>query len=328
VDIKGNELRSAAKALADAATSLQSAVNANASISADRARALVAPVRVAYQALVGLAGAQSSTDLGDFMRSVGVAVVDAQRQLDTASKQYVREIVAGDTESLGAMVQPAVYRLPKVSAAVKFAFESIDSQRVGLIFYSDTETAKSSHQQSIEFEIVAVPPTPEALAAAREAGAPPPLAPRGAPRTFAQIDAPIATRGGPPSAAPRSAAPRSAAPRSAAPRSAAPVSRSRGSEGHSSPQAATRSTRSTSQKSLKKKAMKKKVTQKKAPKKQAMMKKVTKKQAPKTKATKKKATKTKAPTTKPPKTKAPKKKSGRPNSAPAQSSKQRPPRSE
>jgi len=323
VDIKGNELRSAAKALADAATSLQSAVNANASISADRARALVAPVRVAYQALVGLAGAQSSTDLGDFMRSVGVAVVDAQRQLDTASKQYVREIVAGDTESLGAMVQPAVYRLPKVSAAVKFAFESIDSQRVGLIFYSDTETAKSSHQQSIEFEIVAVPPTPEALAAAREAGAPPPLAPRGAPRTFAQIDAPIATRGGPPSAAPRSAAPRSAAPRSAA-----PVSRSRGSEGHSSPQAATRSTRSTSQKSLKKKAMKKKVTQKKAPKKQAMMKKVTKKQAPKTKATKKKATKTKAPTTKPPKTKAPKKKSGRPNSAPAQSSKQRPPRSE
>jgi len=293
VDIKGNELRSAAKALADAATSLQSAVNANASISADRARALVAPVRVAYQALVGLAGAQSSTDLGDFMRSVGVAVVDAQRQLDTASKQYVREIVAGDTESLGAMVQPAVYRLPKVSAAVKFAFESIDSQRVGLIFYSDTETAKSSHQQSIEFEIVAVPPTPEALAAAREAGAPPPLAPRGAPRTFAQIDAPIATRGGPPSAAPRSAAPRSAAPRSAA-----PVSRSRGSEGHSSPQAATRSTRSTSQKSLKKKAMKKKVTQKKAPKKQA-----TKKQAPK-------------------------KKSGRPNSAPAQSSKQRPPRSE
>ena len=323
MDIKGNELRSAAKALADAATSLQSAVNANASISADRARALVAPVRVAYQALVGLAGAQSSTDLGDFMRSVGVAVVDAQRQLDTASKQYVREIVAGDTESLGAMVQPAVYRLPKVSAAVKFAFESIDSQRVGLIFYSDTETAKSSHQQSIEFEIVAVPPTPEALAAAREAGAPPPLAPRGAPRTFAQIDAPIATRGGPPSAAPRSAAPRSAAPRSAA-----PVSRSRGSEGHSSPQAATRSTRSTSQKSLKKKAMKKKVTQKKAPKKQAMMKKVTKKQAPKTKATKKKATKTKAPTTKPPKTKAPKKKSGRPNSAPAQSSKQRPPRSE
>lgn len=323
MDIKGNELRSAAKALADAATSLQSAVNANASISADRARALVAPVRVAYQALVGLAGAQSSTDLGDFMRSVGVAVVDAQRQLDTASKQYVREIVAGDTESLGAMVQPAVYRLPKVSAAVKFAFESIDSQRVGLIFYSDTETAKSSHQQSIEFEIVAVPPTPEALAAAREAGAPPPLAPRGAPRTFAQIDAPIATRGGPPSAAPRSAAPRSAAPRSAA-----PVSRSRGSEGHSSPQAATRSTRSTSQKSLKKKAMKKKVTQKKAPKKQAMMKKVTKKQATKTKATKKKATKTKAPTTKPPKTKAPKKKSGRPNSAPAQSSKQRPPRSE
>lgn len=205
MDIKGSELRNAAKALADAATSLHGAVGGNASISADSARALVAPVRLAYQALVGLAGARSSTDLGDFMRSVGAAVVDAQRQLDTASKQYVREIVAGDAESLGAMVQPAVYRLPKVSAAVKFAFESIDTERVGLIFYSDTETAKSSHQQSIEFEIVAVPPTPEALAAAREAGAPPPPAPRGHLRSVPAPDSPLATRGGPP-AAPSAAA--------------------------------------------------------------------------------------------------------------------------
>jgi hypothetical protein len=54
-------------------------------------------------------------------------------------------------------VLPTVFRIPKITAEIKFALEKSKEKEVDLIFYSEREKATSMHQQSVKFEIVAVP---------------------------------------------------------------------------------------------------------------------------------------------------------------------------
>ncbi|MFC1822085.1 hypothetical protein ACFL9T_05210 [Thermodesulfobacteriota bacterium] len=91
----------------------------------------------------------------EFFSSVGDSVVEAQKSLDVRSNEYLG-IALAQTHVL-----PTVFRIPKVSAEIKFALEKSEGEEVDLIFYSQSEQATTMHQQSVNFEITAVPPPPE-----------------------------------------------------------------------------------------------------------------------------------------------------------------------
>lgn len=88
----------------------------------------------------------------DFFSYVGRSLVEAQKTLDGHSETYL-ERIRGRPHIL-----PSVFRIPKLSAEIKFAFKEVKDEKVNLIFYSTKEEAEKQHQQSVQFDIVSVPP--------------------------------------------------------------------------------------------------------------------------------------------------------------------------
>jgi len=110
----------------------------------------------------GVAASAPSTEpskFSDFLTSVGQAVVDTQKQLDEASRKYLASADRVPTAS------PTVFRMPKLSGRMQFEVQFDKSKTVNLIFHSETEKAKTLNQQSVEFDIVAVPAPPDVLIA-------------------------------------------------------------------------------------------------------------------------------------------------------------------
>lgn len=103
-------------------------------------------------------GDGDKTEFSKFLASVSNSVVDAQQDLDDKSREYL------EISQKWEHVLPSVFRLPKVTADVKFAFEKVDGKTVNLIFFKSTTQRKELHQQSMHFEIVSAPPPPELLA--------------------------------------------------------------------------------------------------------------------------------------------------------------------
>jgi hypothetical protein len=87
-----------------------------------------------------------------FFSSVGRALVDAQELLDRHSEDYLRSI-GGRSHIL-----PSVFRIPKLSAEIKFALKEATGEKVNLVFYSTQSEAETLHQQSVQFDIVSIPP--------------------------------------------------------------------------------------------------------------------------------------------------------------------------
>lgn len=100
--------------------------------------------------------AAERADFATSMVGIGASIVKAQQALDTASLDYCR-VGRKDAKA----VMPTLYRIPKVTACLKFALESIKGRDVNLLFYKNTNEQKELHQQTLELDIVAVPPPPE-----------------------------------------------------------------------------------------------------------------------------------------------------------------------
>lgn len=97
----------------------------------------------------------------DFLNSIGEAMLETQRYLDSESLAYLRE------NSTKPHVLPSIFRMPRLSAEMKFALEKESEKEVNLIFFKNQNLAKELHQQSIKFELVSTPPPPDALEALR-----------------------------------------------------------------------------------------------------------------------------------------------------------------
>jgi hypothetical protein len=93
----------------------------------------------------------ASFDFADFFLKVGKGLVDAQRKMDSESLVYLQEV------SSQPHVLPTIFRIPKLSANVKFALTQEQDKSVGIIFYKDETKAQTLNQQSVEFDIVSVP---------------------------------------------------------------------------------------------------------------------------------------------------------------------------
>ena len=98
-------------------------------------------------------GAPPTVDFEDFFGRVGEGLVKAQERLDARSQDYVRGL-AGQLNVL-----PSTFRIPKLSADLKFDLDVTNTEKVGFIFHTDETTQETRNQQTISFDIVAVPAT-------------------------------------------------------------------------------------------------------------------------------------------------------------------------
>jgi hypothetical protein len=98
----------------------------------------------------------------DFLGSVGRAMLDAQKQLDAQSSQYLTGIQNQPH------IAPSVFRMPKLSGTMKFAVGKSSSNQMNLVFYSSGSQESSQHQQEIQFEMVSAPAPLQALGALRQ----------------------------------------------------------------------------------------------------------------------------------------------------------------
>jgi hypothetical protein len=104
------------------------------------------------------ADSPEATSFSSFIQSVGESLSTAQKSLDSQARETLRAASAS-----GGPLLPTLYRIPKLSAEVKFAFGKKTDKGLNLLFFSKKEQASEEHQQSIAFDIVATPPPPELL---------------------------------------------------------------------------------------------------------------------------------------------------------------------
>lgn len=101
----------------------------------------------------------NATSLEDFFSQVGGSLVSAQRQLDQRSQEYIAELAAtGAGRDMATL-----YRIPKVTAELKFALEKVDTQGINLLIHKQGTEASTLNEQSVQFEIAAVPAPAETL---------------------------------------------------------------------------------------------------------------------------------------------------------------------
>lgn len=144
----------AAEDLFDAVSSLAKELRHN---RLDNALAEFETVKSKYPVLATAMGEDGErVEFGGLMRSIGASLVEAQRGLDRESERYTGG-------AFGRGGQATAYRIPRLKADLKFALEKVKGKEVNLLIYRQSEEAKELHQQAVEFEIAAVPPSADAL---------------------------------------------------------------------------------------------------------------------------------------------------------------------
>lgn len=125
-------------------------------------RSLFSKFKLPYTALARLVDQDADhATFQEFFRSVGASMVRAQEDLDEASGDYLAK------NPPGGAVLPSVFRIPRVTAEARFALEKVREGGFDLLFFKDVKSRRESHQQSVSFEIAAVPPPPELIAELR-----------------------------------------------------------------------------------------------------------------------------------------------------------------
>jgi hypothetical protein len=99
-----------------------------------------------------------SVDIAEFFALIAAGMVNAQRSLDDQSREYLKTMAA-QPHAL-----PSIFRIPKVSAEMKFATDTRKDEGFNLLFYKDQNSAEQLHQQTVQFDIVSAPPPPDLIA--------------------------------------------------------------------------------------------------------------------------------------------------------------------
>jgi hypothetical protein len=98
-------------------------------------------------------------DMGKAIGDLGASIAKAQRNLDTESIKYEVERASNP------LALPTAWRIPKLTANFRFEFEKTETKGFNIILYKDQTQERAQNQQTVELEIVSVPPTPDMLAA-------------------------------------------------------------------------------------------------------------------------------------------------------------------
>ena len=91
---------------------------------------------------------QGEVDFADFLSDIGNSVVETQRKLDEQSRVYLEEIRPLNH------ITPAIYRIPKVSASIKFGMREIKQKGFNIIVAQQKQEDEKMLNQSLDFEII------------------------------------------------------------------------------------------------------------------------------------------------------------------------------
>ncbi|MBL9128843.1 MAG: hypothetical protein JNL97_14415, partial [Verrucomicrobiales bacterium] len=100
---------------------------------------------------------EASSTFAEFLGDVGQAAIETQKRLDAANRAAVANGLAGGGVPAG------VFQMPKLHGEVRFALEKTQGRKIGLVFYSKQDQTQSRNEQSMDFDIVSVPPSPELI---------------------------------------------------------------------------------------------------------------------------------------------------------------------
>lgn len=102
-------------------------------------------------------GPHGLRSISDFLSTIGQSVVASQEALDEQSIRYLQSI------SDRPFIPPTLFRIPKISAELKVGLSRGRRRELSIIIASSKEELNQMNEQTINFEIAAVPPTPELL---------------------------------------------------------------------------------------------------------------------------------------------------------------------
>ena len=108
----------------------------------------------------------NSIQLERFLERMSQSMVRAQHLLDAESGRYLA--ATADKRH----ILPSIFRMPKLSAQMRFALDVQNEESLNLVFYQRDEKTTSRNEQAIDFDIVTVPAPPDAREAVQR------LAPR------------------------------------------------------------------------------------------------------------------------------------------------------
>ena len=91
-----------------------------------------------------------------FIRQIGQGLVAAQEMLDAESATYLT------TTASQPHILPSIFRIPKITAQMRFALRVQNEKELNLLFFSKRDQAESQNEQAIDFEVVSVPAPPGA----------------------------------------------------------------------------------------------------------------------------------------------------------------------
>ncbi len=117
---------------------------------------LIGSLSVTFDEFLDKVVERDTNKFSNFLENVGNSFVEAQKKLDVASKDYLAQ--TSDSK----YILPSTFRIPKISADIKFAMKETSQEGFNMVIYKDVNTAETGHQQSVHFEMVSVPPTVEA----------------------------------------------------------------------------------------------------------------------------------------------------------------------
>ncbi|MBL9126074.1 MAG: hypothetical protein JNL97_00435 [Verrucomicrobiales bacterium] len=104
---------------------------------------------------------EASSTFAEFLGDVGQAAIETQKRLDAANRAAMASGLAGGGVPTG------IFQMPKLHGEVRFALEKTQGRRIGLVFYSKQDQTQSRNEQSMNFDIVSVPPSPELIQSIR-----------------------------------------------------------------------------------------------------------------------------------------------------------------
>lgn len=93
----------------------------------------------------------------NFLATIGDSVIESQEALDERSIKYLQKIRENP------FLPPTLFRIPKISAALKVGLKKTTSEGLNVLIVSRKDEQEMVNEQSINFEIAAVPPPPELL---------------------------------------------------------------------------------------------------------------------------------------------------------------------
>jgi hypothetical protein len=163
--IERRALYSQAVDLVGSASQLFDLVKSNDGVLSDdderKVRELIASINARLPELGTAMGARleraAPSDFAEFFTAVGTSLVKAQRALDMHTENYLSEVQQRPH------LLPSVFRIPTLSADIRFALTNATEERLNVIFHSGSREARDENQQAVHFEIVAAPPPPGVL---------------------------------------------------------------------------------------------------------------------------------------------------------------------